>query len=214
MSRIEIKNVNGGNNVFGDNNTVHLTHKENTPNDGKVLTRDDYFTIVQEIIELEPISLECYLGDRIERAKIKNPDFVKILYKEISKVTNDIYQPSDLIIENGDFIMGKNSPNLVAAGIFLYMTMLEDLTDAYGIGMLNKIQELERDFFNVNFDTPKHRQRIQALREELKGQGDSKGKVHLFLSHINDTVDLKPNIMGFGINLNALVDKLLNRKKI
>lgn len=224
MSTFNIGNVNGDNNVFGDKNHIkNINSKANTES-GNVLTRDDYFKIILEIRELERISLETYLEDKYAKSIAKNPDFVKILYKDISKVIDGIYdedfemviEDGDIAIEQGDFKIKGNPTNLPFAQMWLYMNLLEEFAKSDPLNITVNLDKFRTDFLAVDGDTPGQKKRIRDLRNELideKKEAGGNSRWRSFFTHFNDIVEMKPNISGFGINMNAALSKILNSRK-
>ena len=220
MSKINIGNVSGGSNVFGDNNNVTNNFASQTVD--KVLTRDDYFQIVLEIRDLERISLGHYLDDKYLKLSDKNPDFVKILYKDIVKVLDGVDKDgdNDLLIENGDFVveygdikLTGHPTNLHFALTWLHMKLVEEFTKDNPLSLSFKIERFENDFLNINYDTPSYTKKLSALNFELRKERNQKDKSGWTWNDLNEFIELKPNFAGLGVNLNAIFSRLINRNK-
>lgn len=220
MSKINIGNVSGGNNVFGDNNTVTNNFASQTVD--KVLTRDDYFQIVLEIRDLERVSLGHYLDDKYLKLAGKNPDFVKILYKDIVKVLDGVDKDddNDLLIENGDFIVEYGDIkqtghpiNLHFALTWLHMKLVEEFTKDDPLSLTFKMERFENDFLYINYDTPSYTKKLSALNLELRKERNQKDKSGWTWNELNEFLELKPNFAGLGVNLNAIFSRLINRNK-
>lgn len=220
MSKINIGNVSGGSNVFGDNNTVTNNFTSQTVD--KVLTRDDYFQIILEIRELERISLGHYLDDKYLKLSDKNPDFVRILYKDIVKVLDGVDKEgdNDLLIENGDFVveygdikLTGHPTNLHFALTWLHMKLVDEFTKDDPMSLTFKMERFENDFLNVNYDTPAYTKKLSALNIEIRKERNQKDKSGWTWSDLNEFLELKPNIAGLGINLNAIFSRAFSRNK-
>ncbi len=220
MSKINIKNLNGENIVVGDNNTINNNF---TSDQGlaKVLTRDDYYQMMLEIRELERISVGDYLEDKFEKYSKRNPDFVKILYKDISKVLDGVDHDgdNDLVIENGDFVieygdlkLSGHPTNLHFAVIWLNIKLIE-LFATNGIRTYDQnMENFENDFLKHNYDTHAYSKKLKALTFELKKERNSKDNKGWVWNDLIDYVELKPNIAGIGINFNAILKRISNKK--
>lgn len=221
MSKINIDNIQGGYNSFGDNNTIHnnISIQQTVE---KVLTRDDYFQIILEIRELERISLSTYLQDKLDKLQTKNPDFIKILYKDINRILDgvDKEDDNDLLVENGDFVIEYGDIKLTGyptnfhfALIWLHTQLVESFSTQDSLSIIPKMNSFENDFLHINFDTPAYSKKISNLNKELKKEREKKDKSNSTWADLNDFLHLKPNIAGIGINFNAIFSKLINRKK-
>lgn len=221
MSKINIGNVTGGNNVFGDHNSI-TTNIGVTQTIDKVLTRDDYFQIILEVRELERISLGDYLEDKFLKSSSKNPDFIKILYKDIYNVLDGVDKEgdNDLLIENGDFVIESGDikqtghpTNLHFALTWLYMKLVESFATDNPVQFKAQMERFENNFLKINYDTPAYSKRIVELNLELRKERNLKDKSGWTWNDLNEIIQLKPNFMGLGINLNAIFSRLSNRKK-
>lgn len=221
MSKIKIQNLNGGNNILGDNNTV-TNNFGITQSQEKVLTRDDYWNMILEIHEIERISLGSYLEDQFQKALFKNPDFVKILYKDIFKVIDDVNAQgdNDLLIQNGDFVVEYGDykqtghpTNLHFALTWLHLKLIEELNPQNPDDLEYKLRRFEDDFLKINYDTPVQQKRTSELNRQLRVERKSKDKSGWKWSDFNEYLELKPNIAGVGINLNAIFSKLFGRRR-
>lgn len=220
MSKITIKKVEGDNNVFGDSNNITNNHLNQTLD--RVLTRDDYYQIMLEIRELERISLGDYLEDKFQKYLKKNPDFIKILYKDIYNVLEGVAreEDNDLLIENGDFVIEYGDfkqtghpTNLDYALTWLHIKLMEEFIAESPLLLTQKMQRFENDFLKINYDTPTYKKKISELNLELKKERNSKDKSKWSWSDLNEIIELKPNIAGLGINLNAIFSRIIRPKK-
>lgn len=221
MSKIQINSVAGGNNIFGDNNTINNTFSVAQTMD-KVLTREEYFQIILEVRELERISLGDYLEDKFMKLISKNPDFIKILYKDTYRVLDGVDKAgdNDLLIENGDFVIEYGDikqtghpTNLHFALTWLHFKLVEDFIKDDVFSLTAKMNSFEHDFLFVNYDTPAYTKKLRDLNSQLKLERNNKDKSGWTWSDLNDFLELKPNIAGLGVNLNAIFSKLMNRNK-
>lgn len=206
--------------------SMHLINQIQTANSHKinangVLARDEYFQIILEIKEIERISLGNYLEDKFQKVVLKNPDFIKILYKDIYKVLDrtDKEGDNDLLIENGDFVDKYGAikltglpTNLHYALTWLHMKLVEDFTAESPLQFISKMEQFENDFLKINYDTQAYTNRINELNLELRKKQNSKDKLGWTWSDLNEIIELKPNFAGFGVNLNAIFSRLINMK--
>lgn len=218
MSKITIGNIEGGNNSFGDNNTITNNYVQSVETK-RVLTRENYFEIINEIRELERISLGQYLDDKLLKVQSKNPDFVKILYKDIYKVLDGVDKSgdNDLLIENGDFIieygdikLTGHPTNLHFALTWLHLKLVEKFLEEDPLTIQQKLYRFENDFLLIDYDTPEYSKKLKALNKQLKSERNNKDKSGWTWKDLNNIIDLKPNIAGIGININGIFSKLFD----
>lgn len=215
--------VNGNNYEEVSAVSAHLVREVIAKNKiDRVLTREEYFQIILEIREVERISLDAYMQDRYDRYIGKNPDFVKILYKDINNILEGVDKECDhdLVIEDGDLVwdgddfkLTGHPTNLHYALTWLHMQLVEEFTKKDVLDFMRKMQHFEEKFLKTNFDTPAYQQKIKVLGDELKRERNSKDKGGWTWSDLNSMVELKPNIAGIGINLNEIFSRMINRKK-
>lgn len=219
MSKFKINTVSGNGLSFGDNNTISNSFSSESAS--KVLTRDEYFQIILEIREIERISLGDYLDDKYLSYAKKNPDFVKIIYKDIVKVLDgvDMEGDNDLLIENGSFVVEYGDckqtgfpTNLHYALTWLHVKLIDEFSNEGPLELSRKLSRFENDFLNVNYDSPSYSRKIAALNSELRKERQRKDKTGWSLSDLNDIIQLKPNIYGMGLNFNALIGKFIRKK--
>lgn len=219
MAEIKINNVNGNNNVFGDNNTITNSLGSNSP---QVLVRDEYYKMMLEILELERISVGDYIEEKYRLHISKNPDFVKILYKDIYHVLDGVDHEgdNDLIIENGDFafeygdfkVSGRPT-NLHYTMTWLHMKLVTQFMQSDFANWQRKLHNFESDFLKINYNTQEYNKKISALNSRLKKERnleDTPTKKNFF-NFLNNVVDLKPNVAGIGINFNELLRRILGK---
>lgn len=220
MAKFNINQISGNGNVFGDNNVVNNYSSHALPQ--SVLSRDDYFTIINELIELERLSLGDYLEDRKEKLKSKNPDFIKLLYKDVHKVLEDYdggkpidltFENGDSVIEYGDFKLTGNPTNLHYTLIWLHQELIEGFAGEKNQSLSSNLERFEKDFLNINYDNPTVKAKIKVLKEKLKMEEKKESKSEFGLKDINEILHLKPNLMGIGININEIFSKILKRKQ-
>jgi hypothetical protein len=220
MSKISIGNVSGDNYIFGDNNfiTNNLVANSSEP----VLTRAEYFQIIHELRELERISLGHYLDDKYLKLVGKNPDFVRILYKDIFKVLNRVDRegPRDLYIEHGDFVvecgdikLSGYPTNLDFALVWLHVKLVEEFKQTDPIRWTSKMEKFVNDFLNSDYDTPSYTRKLSALSKEISKERKQQGKSGLTWSDLNEFFELKPNFAGLGINFNEIFKRVIDRNK-
>jgi hypothetical protein len=219
MSNINIKNVVGNHNVFGDHNVLSNNFESSTSD--RVLTRDEYFKIIIDIRDLERISLVDFLEDKYFKSVKRNPEFIKILYKDIYRVLENIdREPElDLMIQNGDFALEQGDimlngklTNLDYTIIWLHVKLVEGFIKESPNQLARKMEAFENDFLFVNYDTPEYTNRLAELSSQIKKELRNKSKLGWTWDDLNDIITLQPNICGLGININAIFDKIISRK--
>ena len=180
--------------------------------------------IIEQIRNLESISVDGYIENILIPLKEKNPAFCEVLYKDIVYVLdgldqegdNDlVFENGDLAIENGDFKLTGYQTRLHDIVIWLHMDYLDKILneaknpDFTQIG--DAIEKKEKEFLlNFNF-TPEYKVQLDKIRASLKKERKAnyenpKKGLSKFLDP--DILELKPNIMGIGFNLNELINRL------
>jgi hypothetical protein len=161
----------------------------------RFLIRDDYYNMMLEIVELERISVGDYLEARFAEFGSTNPHFIEILYKDISKVLEDVLKDGegDLVIENGDFVveygdLKLSGPvnNLHFALLALHQMKVEKETKAIESPheFIQRMENFENGFLNIDYNTPEYSAKLAQLNKRLKNfrsglitEADSKKKV-------------------------------------
>lgn len=186
--------------------------------------RNDNLQIIEQIRNSEKISIDNYIDNVILPLKEKNPTFCEVLYKDIVYVLDGLNQEgeNDLVIENGDFAFENSDLKLTG-----YQTRLHDIVIWLHKEYLDKIikearnhdltligdaiEKKEREFL-LNFSfKPEYKEQLDKIRASLKKERKTnyenpKKGLSKFLDP--DILELKPNIMGIGFNLNELINRL------
>jgi|GEM_PF-3769096 hypothetical protein len=151
-----------------------------------VLSFDDYFEIILEIYNQPRRTVGTYLADKCKELISKNPDFVKYLYKYIYSVLLGVRKEGDLdiIIENGDLVMGyddfrtKEIPtSLEDALTWLWMDLLKGYVENDPINGLQQLKRFEALFLTENDNAPPDfLQKIAELNKALRCVNDNESK--------------------------------------
>ncbi len=217
MSIITIKTLEGNGNVIGDGNSI--TNKLGHSRIDKVLTRDEYFQIILDIRDIERISIATYLEDKFQMYSHNNPDFVKILYKDIKKVVEEVdteydndleFQNSDFVIEYSGIKLKENPTNLHYALIWLHTKLIEILTNANPGTVDQEIDKFKIDFLNIIYNSPNYAKKLSDLSFELRKERNFENRWNW--DEIINCFEFKPNFYGMGINLKYIFNKFLNKK--
>lgn len=189
--------------------------------------RNTNLQIIEQIRNLESISIDGYIENILIPLKEKNPAFCEVLYKDIVYVLdgldqegdNDlVFENGDLAFENGDLKLTGYQTRLHDIVIWLHMEYLDKiLNEAKNLDFTeigDTIEKKEKEFLlNFNF-TPEYKAQLDkikvSLKKERKTNYDSPKKgISKFLDP--DILELKPNIMGIGFNLNHLINLLRSK---
>lgn len=145
--------------------------------DNKILIRADYYKMMEEMIDLERISLGDYLEDKYNTHIHKNPHFVMILYKDVETVLEGVYNENecDLMIENGDLVieyggikLTGNPCNLVYAQNYLWHKITEDIINKNsGIEFIDKIERFENQYLKPNYNTKEYNDKLLLLKNKI-----------------------------------------------
>jgi hypothetical protein len=185
-----------------------------------MLKREDYLDLIQEIRNTEKISLDQYISDVLEPMQKQHPNFIEILYKDISYVLKGIDKKggNDLMIEDGDFMIEDGDMKLSGyqtrlhdVCIWLHMQMVEKLAAkiTYGNELGDKLENFEESFLQKQSYTPEFRAKLDDIKRSLKKERelntDERRSWFKKLAD-SDNFELKPNISGIGINLNQILN--------
>ena len=186
--------------------------------------RSTNIEIIEQVRNLESISVDGYIENILIPLREKNPAFCEVLYKDIVYVLdgldqegdNDlVFKNGDLAIENGDFKLAGYQTRLHEIVIWLHMEYIDKIIneaknhDLTRIG--DAIEKKEKEFLvNFNF-TPEYKIQLDKIKASLKKERKTnyenpKKGLSKFLDP--DILELKPNIMGIGFNLNELINRL------
>jgi hypothetical protein len=189
--------------------------------------RNTNIQIIEQIRNLESISIDGFIENILIPLKEKNPAFCEVLYKDIVYVLDEIDQEDDddLVIENGDFAIENGDLKLTGYQtrlhdivIWLHMEYLDKIikeTRNHDFTLIgNAIEKKEKEFLlNFRF-TPEYKAQLDKIRASLKKERrtnyeNPKKGLSKFLDP--DILELKPNIMGIGFNLNQIINLLRSK---
>jgi len=187
--------------------------------------RNTNLSIIRDIRNSEKISLDNFIDKVLIPLNEENPTFCESLYKDIVYILNGIDKEgdNDLMIENGDFVIEDGDFKLSG-----YQTRLHDIIIWLHMEVLKKFEFQSKDpndfitkldnfntrfLTNFNF-TPEYKKELDKIKESIKKERKSnydnhKPGISKYLDP--DILELKPNILGLGINLNELINKLRNK---
>lgn len=217
MSKIVVNSITGGNNVLGDHNTVNngLSDSDKL---SSVLTRDEYFNIIEEIRNIAKISLDDYMQERYNRAIKKNPHFVKLLYKDIHDVLYFKNNASKIVIENGDLVIENGDikiypeyiyTNLDYAYTWLHMQLISDYVQQHGANRLHQF-DVSKYLFEDLKNSPSVNQKIKEFRKSVAEEKNPIIEKKWSLQELNKIFTLKPGLFGMSIDINTIISKLLS----
>lgn len=193
----------------------------------KPFDRNTNLEIIRQLRNSEKISLDDYIEKILIPLKKENQNFLKILYKDILYVLDDLDKPedNDLLFENGDLVIEYGCLKLSG-----YQTRLHDITIwlhqefvsetiTKNIILKNLNSELEKaelKLFLHDKLTPEYKTELikvkQSLKKERKINYDNKNNgLKEYLDF--DILELKPNICGIGFNLNELINRMRNKNQ-
>lgn len=187
-----------------------------------MLKREDYLDIIQEIRNTEKVSFDQLITDVLEPMQKQHPNFIETLYKDICYVLNGIDNEgdNDLMIENGDFVIEDGDIKLTGyqtrlhdVCIWLHMQMVEKFAEniTYGNQLADRLKNFEQNFLQKQNYTPEYRAKLDDIRRSLKKERKvNTGEGLSWFKQLADpdNFELKPNIIGIGINFNQILNKL------
>ncbi len=187
--------------------------------------REDYIQIIQEIRNVEKISLDEYIENRLMPLQASDKYFLRTLYKDVHYILKDLDAPgdNDLMIENGDFAQEDGDYKLSGyqtrlhdLSIWLHMEAVKSLIDEseFPNQWMTKIENFQSNFLDKHYYTPEYKSKLDSIKKSLHVErftntGNKKGWIKKILDV--DNLELKPNIAGIGINLNEIINKFRNK---
>jgi len=186
-----------------------------------MLKRDDYLQIIEEVRNIEKVSLDEYINKVLMPLKNENEFFIEILYKDINYILADLGKEgdNDLMIENGDFVIEDDDLKLTGyqtrlhdISIWLHMEIVEKATKdlEYPNQFIERMEEFEEKYFKRKTYTPEYKFKLEKIRHSLKKERrqNTNEKTSWFKKIIDtDNLELKPNIAGVGLNINEIINK-------
>jgi hypothetical protein len=187
--------------------------------------RNTNLVIISELRNLEKKSLNSYIVKVLMPLNEQNPTFCETLYKDIVYVLKDIDKEgdNDILIGDGDLVIEDGNIKLTG-----YQTSFHEVLVWLHQMVVKKIEEESKDFtefeskitnFNAKFlanynFTPEYTKSLDEIKKSMKTERriNYDGKV-MSLKKIFDPdfLELKPNIMGIGINLNEIINMFLKK---
>lgn len=184
-----------------------------------MLKRTDYLSLIEEIRNTEAKSLDEFIVKRLEPLRAENSNFIETLYKDLYYLTKDINKKNegDLVVENGDMVIEDGSlklsgyqSRLHSLSIWLHMEIVNKFANESPNQFIEKIKKIQSNFLEKPNYTPEYKAQLdkikRSLEKERKQNLNEKESVLSKLWH-SDNFEFKPNIAGFGINFNEIINR-------
>ena len=184
-----------------------------------MLKRDDYIKIIEEIRNTDKKSIDEFIEKELEPLRVDNKNFIEIMYKDIHYLIKDIDKKSDndlviekgdIVIEDGDFKLTGYQSRLHSLSNWLHMEVCKKFIENNPTTFVDSIENFEKNFLDKPNYTPEYKSKLDAIKKSLKKERKlNSGEKENFWTKILDfdNLELKPNIAGFGINFNELINK-------
>ncbi|KOY87152.1 hypothetical protein AD998_14245 [bacterium 336/3] len=167
--------------------------------------------------------MDEFIDKVLEPLRKENDNFIEILYKDIHYLIKDIDKVSDnnlaienedLAIEDGDLELTGYQSRLHNLSIWLHLEICKKIIETNPLNFIQDIENFEVNFLNKLNYTPEYKFKLDKIKKSLKKERNmnlrEKGNFWNKIFDI-DNLELKPNIMGLGINLNEIINKLRNK---
>lgn len=166
---------------------------------GVVIESKKAKNISKVIVDYEEKSIHIKVGGQTPR------DYFSVIYHTLTDINNTF---SNLVVSER-IPIGKDNlsvgydhlKNLEQLGVFKYIpegaNFEIDVSETLGSYTKSRKEQIEAEI-------------LKALNDIKDKMIDREGLMH----EANKVLELKPNIMGMGIDLNALIDKYLRKKKL
>ena len=186
-----------------------------------MLKREDYLQIIEELRNIEKVSLDEYIDKVLMPLKNANEFFIEILYKDINYILTDLDKEgdNDIMIENGDFVIEDNDIKLTGyqtrlhdISIWLHMEIVAKaiINLDYPNQFIERMEKFEESYFNRKTYTPEYKAKLEKIIQSLKKERrqNTNEKTSWFRKILDtDNLELKPNIAGIGLNFNEIINK-------
>ena len=141
-----------------------------------ILKRDTYLDIIQEIRNLEKISLDTYIKERLIPLKDKYPQFIETLYKDINYVLdgvdeegdNDLMVKGSIVVENGGMKLTGYQTRLHDISIWLHMEISQEMINDNPVTFVSKMENFEKFFLQKPTYTPEYKAKLDLIKESIK----------------------------------------------
>lgn len=187
--------------------------------------RNSNIKIIEELRNSQKIVLDDYIDKVLIPLKKENSNFLKTLYKDILYVLDDLDKPDendltiengDLVIEDGDFKLTGYQTRLHDICIWLHQEFIEDsLTNFdFKTNLVDVLKKAEQKLLKQENYTIEYREKLDIIKKSIKKERkvNFENKSNGLKKYLDfDILELKPNFLGIGINLNELINKM--RKK-
>lgn len=184
-----------------------------------MLKREDYLTLIEEIRNTDIKSVDEFIIKKLEPLRIDNESFVEILYKDIHYLIKDIDDigDNDLVIENGDFVVEDGDFKLTGyqsrlynVSIWLHMEIFKKSIENNPATFAEDIENFEKNYLNKPDYTPEYKAKLDVIKKSIKKERKMNlGEKENFWTKCwdIDNLELKPNLMGIGLNINNFISK-------
>jgi len=142
-----------------------------------MIPRDYYLELITEIRNIEKISIDNYIKERLEPLIQQDDYFIEILYKDIHYLIKDIDKDGEndllirdksLVVENGEIQLAGYQSSLHSIVIWLHMQIIEKHTiDNDPILFIKKMEDFEKHYLNKPNYTPEYKAKLDKIKESL-----------------------------------------------
>lgn len=145
-----------------------------------MIQRDYYIELIEEIRNIEKISIDEFINKRLEVLKQNNAYFIETLYKDIFYLIKDIDKngENDLVIENGSLVIESDGlrkgikltgyqSRLHQISIWLHMQIVEKFMQENPLHFIQKMEDFEKHYLNKFDYTPEYKVKLDKIKESL-----------------------------------------------
>ena len=146
-----------------------------------ILNRNTYLDIIQEIRNLEKVSLDTYIKERLMPLRNKYPQFIETLYKDINYVLDGIDEDGDndlmikngsLVVENGGIKLTGYQTRLHDISHWLHTQICEEIMSGDPMVFISKMEDFEKFFLFKPTYTPEYKAKLELIKKSIKQERD------------------------------------------
>lgn len=142
-----------------------------------MIERGYYIGLIEEIRNIEKISIENFINEKLKPLMLEDDHFIETLYKDINYLLKDIdkkdendllVKNGDLVVENGEIQLTGYQSRLHLIANWLHMQMIEKFTTKNDpMSFVDKMKNFEEYYLNKQNYTPEYKEKLDKIKKSL-----------------------------------------------